>query len=206
MNCPAVFFRWSHLGSAAIKAGVTRPARLSTRSAYSSRRQRRASADANGAAVTTQRAAAGRPGRASERESAGVSAQRRVGPDGVATGRQLWRRGSGRTRSHEALLWSSRSAVRLSSPDGAPRSRSPRRPFRTRSDQSQWLPVVQSRPRPAGNGVAGAMHLRSRDRGCIARRSRSTKEPRALLRCAALAELTHPLDLDLAKRSGGCRF
>ena len=26
-----------------------------------------------------------------------------------------------------------------------------------------------------------------------------------LLRCAALAELTHPLDLDLAKRSGGCR-
>ena len=122
----------------------------------------------------------------------------------MATGRQLWRRGSGRARSHEALLWSSRSAVRLSSPDGAPRSRSPRRPFRTRSDQSQWLPVVQSRPRPAGNGVAGAMHLRSRDRGCIARRSRSTKEPRALLRCAALAELTHHLDLDLAKRSGGC--
>ena len=34
--------------------------------------------------------------------------------------------------------------------------------------------------------------------------SRSTKEPRALLRCAALAELTHHLDLDLAKRSGGC--
>jgi hypothetical protein len=31
-----------------------------------------------------------------------------------------------------------------------------------------------------------------------------TKEPRALLRCAALAELTHHLDLDLAKRSGGC--
>ena len=66
--------------------------------------------------------------------------------------------------------WSSRSTVRLSSPDGAPRSRSPRRPFRTLSDQPQWLPVVQSRPRPAGNGVAGAMHLRSRDRGC-------TKEP-----------------------------
>ena len=37
-------------------------------------------------------------------------------------------------------------------------------------------------------------------------RVHSTKEPRALLRCAALAELTHPLDLDLAKRSGGCRF
>ena len=122
----------------------------------------------------------------------------------MATGWQLWRQGSGRAWSHEALLWSSRSAVRLSSPDGAPRSRSPRRPFRTLSDQPQWLPVVQSRPRPAGNGVAGAMHLRSRDRGCIARRSRSTKEPRALLRCAALAELTHHLDLDLAKRSGGC--
>ena len=28
----------------------------------------------------------------------------------------------------------------------------------------------------------------------------------ALLRCAALAELTHHLDLDLAKRSGACRF
>ena len=37
------------------------------------------------------------------------------------------------------------------------------------------------------------------------RRSHGTKEPRALLRCAALAELTHHLDLDLAKRSGACR-
>ena len=65
-----------------------------------------------------------------------------------------------------AAGWSSRSAVWLSSPDGALRSRAPRRPFRTLSDQSQWLPVVQSRPRPAGNGVAAATHLWSRDRGC----------------------------------------
>ena len=120
----------------------------------------------------------------------GSSQSLRVGVDGVATGRQLWRRGSGRARSHEALLWSSRSAVRLSSPDGAPRSRSPRRPFRTLSDQPQWLPVVQSRPRPAGNGVAGAMHLRSRDSGCT--KDHSTKEA-APERCSgALPWLSSP--------------
>jgi hypothetical protein len=95
----------------------------------------------------------------------GSSQSLRVGVDGVATGRQLWRRGSGRARSHEALLWSSRSAVRLSSPDGAPRSSSPRRPFRTLSDQPQWLPVVQSRPRPAGTGRQQRRTCGARGRG-----------------------------------------